>query len=88
MLLFSNYVEPEMRYILGFILISVVFIFVVYNIIIMLLFSCKLLILIVRRQYHKFQHRKLGSEVKTTITDLQAKLDNDWYNKPADLIVK
>lgn len=53
MLMFNSYVQPEMRYILGFILITVVFIFVIYNIIIMLLFSCKLLILIVRKQYYK-----------------------------------
>ena len=40
MLLFSNYLNPLSRYIMGFILIFVVFIFVVYNTVIMLLFSC------------------------------------------------
>ncbi len=49
MLLFSNFVEPEMRYMIGFFLISIVFIFLVYNFLIMMLFSCNLLILVIRR---------------------------------------
>jgi len=48
-----------MRYILGFFLIAIVFIFVIYNLVIMLLFSCKLLILIIRRQYYKLKRAKL-----------------------------
>lgn len=80
LLLFSNYVEPEMRYILGFFLITVVFIFVIYNIIIMLLFSCRLLILIVKKQYYKLQRRKLGSQVKELVQELQVKIDEqDWF---------
>ena len=74
MLLFSNYTEPGMRYILGFFLIAIVFIFVIYNLVIMLLFSCKLLILIIRRQYYKLSRRKLGKEVKKIVDDLTVNL--------------
>ena len=68
MLLFSNYLSPFMRYCMGFVLITIVFIFVVYNTIIMLLFSCKLMILIIRRAYYRRRHRHLRGEVKS-ITD-------------------
>ena len=74
MLLFSNFVDPEMRYKLGFFLIAIVFIFVVCNLVIMIVFSCKLLILIIRRQYYKLSRRKLGKEVKKIVDDLTVNL--------------
>jgi hypothetical protein len=79
MLLFSSYVEPSMRYILGFLLIAVVFIFVVYNLVIMLLFSCKLLILIIRRQFYRLKRAKLSSEVKKIVNDIQINLEKMWF---------
>ncbi len=79
MLLFSSYVEPSMRYILGFLLIAIVFIFVVYNLVIMLLFSCKLLILIIRRQFYRLKRAKLSSEVKKIVNDIQINLEKMWF---------
>jgi len=79
MLLFSSYLEPGMRYILGYFFITVVFIFVVYNIIIMLLLSCKLLILIVRKQYYRVKRRKLGHEIKKIVGGLQVDLGKLWF---------
>lgn len=96
MLLFSNYLSPQMRYIMGFILIFVVFIFVIYNTIIMLLFSCKILILIIRKQYFKMKNQSLKSEIKTVISHIQVNLDEksaeqdkNWFmpkhlKRPAD----
>lgn len=49
MLCFTNWLSPLVRYSIGFVMITVVLIFVIYNIIIMLLFACKLMILNVRR---------------------------------------
>ena len=51
LLCFNNFLGPEMRYMMGFVLIALVFIFVVYNTIIMLLYSCKIFIYIIRRLY-------------------------------------
>lgn len=54
-----------MRFMMGYVLIAFVFVFVVYNTIIMLLYSCKILILILKRQYKsKIARRKLVNEAK------------------------
>ena len=79
MLLFSNYTEPGMRYILGFFLIAIVFIFVIYNLVIMLLFSCKLLILIIRRQYYKLKRAKLRNEVNKVVNKIETNLKKMWF---------
>ena len=64
MLTFTNFVSPLMRYIMGFVLITLVFVFVIYNAVIMLLFSCKFFILIIRKQYYRLKRRDLGREAK------------------------
>ena len=65
LLLFNNFLGTEMRYMMGFVLIAFVFMFVVYNTIIMLLHSCKILIMIIRRQYlGKICRNKLVNEAK------------------------
>ena len=97
LLLFSNFVSAYMRYILGFVLITIVFIFVIYNTIIMLLFSCRIMILIIRRQYHRMQQKRLNKEVAQITNHIQVDLDekrdkretastpqSDWF-KPDDL---
>ena len=76
LLMFSNYLSGDMRYIMGFILIFVVFVFVVYNMIIMLVFSFKILIVVVRKQYYKFKSKNLRKEIRKIIDHIQIKLDN------------
>ena len=58
LLLYSNFLDAEKRFSMGLVLISAVFIFVVYNTIIILLYSFKIFILIVRRQYIKRMRRQ------------------------------
>ena len=89
LLLFTNYVSPRVRYILGFVLIFIVFIFVVYNIIIMLLMSCKLFIFIIRRTYARRQRKALRGEVKKVTRGLKSNvekpgIDHKWF-KPDKL---
>ena len=83
MLMFTNYLSPEMRYIMGFMLIFFVFIFVIYNTIIMLLFSCKILILIVRKQYYKLKSKNLKHEIRQIIGHIQVNMDKNqdksWF---------
>ena len=70
MLCFSDFLSPLMRYGLGFVLITIVFIFVIYNVIIMLLCSCNFFILIIRKQYYKRKRRILRKEVKQIVNQV------------------
>ena len=68
MLLFSNYVQPEMRYMLGFLLISVVFVFIVYNTLIIVMYSSRLLILVLQRQFYKSKRIAMRSDVSKVLS--------------------
>ena len=68
MLLFSNFVQPEMRYMLGFLLISVVFVFIVYNTLIIVMYSSRLLILVLQRQFYKSKRIAMRSDVSKVLS--------------------
>ena len=49
LLLFNNSVSAQMRYALGFVMIAIFFVFVVYNTIIIIIFSVRVLWVFIRR---------------------------------------
>lgn len=64
LLCYTNFVSAEMRYILGFILIGIVFAFVIYNTIIMLVFALRIALMYLRRIYVMIIRNKLSKESK------------------------
>ena len=77
MLLFSDLVSAEMRYMIGFFVIGLVFTFVVYNTIIMLLFSARIAILVLRREYVRMRSKNLKEEVDVVVENIEKDI-NSW----------
>ena len=57
-----------MRYMLGFLLISVVFVFIVYNTLIIVMYSSRLLILVLQRQFYKSKRIAMRSDVSKVLS--------------------
>ena len=63
LLLFNNYISADMRYILGFLLIGICFAYVVYNTIVIIVYSLHLLWVYLRRIYVQCRRKHLQKEV-------------------------
>lgn len=96
LLLFSSYLEPQQRFALGYAFIALVLIFVIYNTIIMLLFSLDFMILIVKRLYYqKVTRRHLKEEAKKVSKHIEGELNSKssfapdeikaWFSDPINL---
>ena len=86
MLCFSNFVEPHVRYILGFLLIGIVFAFVIYNTIIMILYSLRLWILFMKREYIRMVKRGVQKEVNEVVEKIEQDI-NSWPEKERNWFV-
>ena len=53
---------------LGFLLISVVFVFIVYNTLIIVMYSSRLLILVLQRQFYKSKRIAMRSDVSKVLS--------------------
>ena len=62
LLLFNNYISADMRYILGFLLIGICFAYVVYNTIVIIVYSLHLLCVYLRRIYFHRKRKNLRKE--------------------------
>ena len=51
MLLFSSFVETEMRYLLGYLMIYLVFVYVFYNTLVIIYYSLNIMLLHLRRVF-------------------------------------
>lgn len=77
LLLFSDFVSAEMRYLVGFFVIGLVFAFVVYNTIIMLLYSARIAILVLKREYVRMRSKTLKQEVDIVVENIEKDI-NSW----------
>lgn len=70
MLTFSNYVDGETRYILGFFFIGICFAYVVYNTIVIIVYSLHLLWLYLRRVFVQCRRRRLRDDTLLVVEKL------------------
>ena len=63
LLLFNNYMTAEMRYILGFFFIGICFAYVIYNTIVIIVYSLRLLWVYLRRIFVQCRRKRMRKEV-------------------------
>ena len=87
LLLFSSYVGAEMRYVLGFFLILVCFVYIILNMIIIAVYSLHLLWVFLKRIYVQCRRKNLRNKVIKTVKVLnnESRLSKDLF-EPKDSI--
>ena len=63
LLVFNNFISADTRYLLGFILIGICFAYVVYNTIVIVVYSLRILWVYLRRIYVLCHRKRLRKEV-------------------------
>ena len=68
----NNYVSARMRYLLGFVIIGIFFIFFVYNTIIIIIYSIHTIWMIIRRVFVLCRRKRIREEVLETTRKINA----------------
>ena len=71
--MYSNYVAPRMRYILGFFLIAVCFAFVIYNTTVIIVYSIRIFSVFLRRIFVQCRRKRMRTEVLQMVSLLNTK---------------
>ena len=82
LLLFSGYVDAETRVLLGYIMIGIIFMFVVFNTIVIIYYTLQRIWLFLKRIFVQCQRKKLRKEVITIVEKINEDLANhekDWF---------